>query len=198
MSRFLVKIKCPARDRLSPAHFYTNCQQFIDKRYNSDENIFSKLKIINLESEISFDMVENAVSLIKLTGDISVNNLYEEFNLLKSSSDVLVGNSKDTTATTAQKWHQLFQQFPKKDTRNMFTLVSFISSIPTSNCFPERIFSQTNLKWSDARNKCSVNLMKAELLVQFNLQLSCEEFFIFIKEKKETLKEVKSSQKYYN
>lgn len=98
---------------------------------------------------------------------------------------------------TAQKWHQLFQQFPKKDTRSMFKLMSFILSIPTSNCFPERVFSQMNLKWSDARNKCSVNLMKAELFIQFNLQLSCEEFFIFIKEKKETLKEVNFRQKYH-
>ena len=68
--------------------FYTNCQQFIDKRYSfSDENIFSRLKFINLESEVSFDMIENAVSLIKMTGNISVDNLYEEFNCIKSSMD---------------------------------------------------------------------------------------------------------------
>lgn len=178
-------------------NFYTNCEQYLDKRYNfSDENMFSKLKFINLESEVSFGMIENAVSLLKLTSDISIDNLYEEFNLLKSSLDALVENCKVTTATTAQKWHQLFQQFPRKDTRNMFKLVSFILSIPTSNCFPERVFSQMNLKWSDARNKCSVNLMKSELLIQFNLELSCAEFFISIKEKKDILKEVKSSQKY--
>ncbi|XP_050515221.1 uncharacterized protein LOC126890380 [Diabrotica virgifera virgifera] len=177
--------------------FYTNCQKYIEKRYNfSDENIFARLKFLNLETEISFDMIENAIALLKLTDNISVDHLYEEFNLLKSSLDVLVGNSKDTTATTAQKWQQLFQQFPKKDTRNMFKLVSFILSTPTSNCFPERVFSQMNLKWSDARNKCSVKLIKAELLVQFNLQLSCEEFFKFTKEKRDILKEVKSSQKY--
>lgn len=79
----------------------------------------------------------------------------------------------------------------------MYKLVSFILSIPKSNSFPEQAFSQMNLKWSDARNKRSVNVIKAELLIQFNLQLSCEEFFIFIKEKNETLKEVKSSQKYH-
>lgn len=34
--------------------------------------------------------------------------------------------------------------------------------------------------------------MKAELIIQFNLELSCIEFLTFIKEKKETLNEVKS------
>ncbi|GBP68392.1 hypothetical protein EVAR_38628_1 [Eumeta japonica] len=43
------------------------------------------------------------------------DNLYEEFNLLKSSLDVLVGSYKDTTATTAQKWHtSSFNKFQKK------------------------------------------------------------------------------------
>lgn len=160
---------------------FTQIVKYINKRYNfSIENIFGKLEFINLKNEVSFEMVENAVTLLNFTSDVSVDNLYEEFNLMKSSLDVLMGNCK---YTTAQKWHQLFKQFPKNDTKNIFKLGSFILSVPTSNCFPERVFSQMNLKWSDARNRCSVNLIKAELLIQFNLELSCAEFFNYIKKK---------------
>lgn len=49
-------------------------------------------------------------------------------------------------------------------------------------------------KWSGVRNICSVYLIKAELLIRFNLEVSCQQ--LFNNETKVTLKEVKSSVKH--
>lgn len=70
-------------------------------------------------------------------------------------------------------------------------------SIPASNAFVERVFSHMNVKWSDARNRCSVDLIKSELFVSVNLSsVSCRDFYEIAKNNKKLLKSVQSNEKY--
>jgi len=59
---------------------------------------------------------------------------------------------------------------------NLFQLVSFVLTIPDSNDFPDRVFSLMNAKWSTAKNRMTVGLVKAELQVFVNYNLDCRAF----------------------
>ena len=78
----------------------------------------------------------------------------------------------------------------------MLKIVSYVLSIPASTGFVERIFSKMNSKWSDARNRCSVDLMKCELLVSVNFDLSCNEFHTVVLKDKALLQAARSNNKY--
>ncbi|CDQ75440.1 unnamed protein product [Oncorhynchus mykiss] len=58
----------------------------------------------------------------------------------------------------------------------MFRIVSFVLSVLGSNSFVERIFSLMTIKWSDSRNRCSTELIKNELQISVNCDLSCNDF----------------------
>lgn len=180
--------------------FYQNCIKYLEDRYDfSSENLFGKLDFINMKETVSYESVENAVIILDMTENISLDQLYEEINLIKPSMEILVQESKDdkSVTTAASKWQKLFKLFPKQDIKNILKLVSYILSVPTSNCFVERVFSQMNLKWSDVRNRCSTELVKSELFVQFNFDFeSCVDFYKYIKDKKDILQQVTLSEKY--
>lgn len=59
----------------------------------------------------------------------------------------------------------------KLDTLKHLTIVlQFI--LPPSNSHVERVFSLMNLKWTDVGNRCSVDLVKCELMISLNIPLS--------------------------
>jgi len=62
---------------------------------------------------------------------------------------------------------------------NVFQIVSFVLSIPSSNALVESVFSVMNSKWSDTRNRASVELIWNELFIYFNCSLSCSEFYVY-------------------
>lgn len=93
----------------------------------------------------------------------------------------------------AEKWSSILKsrEFP-----NLYKFISFFLSIPSSSAFSERVFSVMNIKWRDERNRALPELIRAELLVYFNSNLSCTEYFKAIKSDKCLLTCAKSNQKY--
>lgn len=72
-------------------------------------------------------------------------------------------------------------------------------SIPTSNAFCERIFSQLNSLWTKERNRMSMDLIKAELQTKINYNETCASIMSFLKsnEGEQILKMAKSNDKYF-
>ncbi|MGH0120893.1 UNVERIFIED_CONTAM: hypothetical protein FKN15_014077 [Acipenser sinensis] len=75
-------------------------------------------------------------------------------------------------------------------------MVSFVLSIPCSNAYAERAFSLMNMIRADQRNRCSVDLVKAELQVKLNYRFSCLEFYQFVRSNAKLLESVRSDRKY--
>lgn len=103
-----------------------------------------------------------------------MDQLYEEFC---ASREEMQKATKDTNKSTSEKWVAIFQNVRKANMINMFRIVLFVLSVPGSNAFVERIFSLMNNKRSNSRNRCSTELIKNELLVTVNCDLSCKEFY---------------------
>lgn len=174
--------------------FYDSTVQYIDKWFDfSCENVMVQLRPIGLYDELTFTELEKMVPALKLGDSINMDDLYEEFCI---SKDEIKKQSKDATKSTGEKWVAVFQSVGKEKMKNIFKIVSFILSVPGSNAFVERIFSLMSGKWCDARNGCSTELIKNELLVTVNCSLSCKDFYQAVLKDRKMLESVRSSRKY--
>lgn len=61
---------------------------------------------------------------------------------------------------TAERWTAVLKG-REGDLPNILSVVSFVLSIPSSTSYVERVFSLMKNKWSDVRNRCSVELIKS-------------------------------------
>ena len=68
-------------------------------------------------------------------------------------------------------------------------------SIPASNAAVERVFSLMESFWSDTRNRCSTDFIKAELQMKMNFDMDCQSLHKFVKDKTELLRSAGSSNK---
>ena len=80
--------------------------------------------------------------------------------------------------------------------KELFKVISFFLSIPASSAFVERLFSVMKAKWRDDRNRSSVDLIKSELLVYFNINVKCTEVHDFFLKNKTLIEKSKSQNKY--
>lgn len=86
--------------------------------------------------------------------------------------------------------------FQTCDLPNMLSVMSYVLSVPSSTGYVERIFSIMQNKWSETRNRCSVELIKSELMVTLNFEERCDEFFTNIRDDKNLLAAARSNKKY--
>ena len=77
---------------------------------------------------------------------------------------------------------------------NLFKIMQYVLAIPVSNAHVERVFSVMNALWSDARNRMSTELVKAEICVQMNLKITCEDFYSAVLKNKTLLNAARSSK----
>lgn len=77
-------------------------------------------------------------------------------------------------------WSHFFTKCGKDNHPNLFKLISFIYSIPTSNAHCEKVFSILNNLYTKDRNRMSFDLIKAELIIRLNMDQSCQEFLSFL------------------
>ncbi len=126
-----------------------------------------------------------------------MDEFYEERvtanSLLESLTTVPQEKEKWQSKGTAEKWMQVLQS---ADLPNIQAVVSFVLSIPSSTGFVERIFSLMKNKWTDVWNKCSTDLIKSELIVTLNYEMSCSEFHTLALKDKQPLAAARAQKKY--
>lgn len=129
--------------------------------------------------------------------NISMDELYEECVTVNSLLECLTTapqeKEKWQSKGTAEKWMQVLQS---ADLPNIQAVVSFVLSIPSSTGFVERIFSLMKTKWTDVRNKCSVDLIKSELIITLNYDMPCSEFHTLVVKDKQMLAAARAQVKY--
>ena len=125
--------------------------------------------------------------------NINMDELYDELKTINVTVGRLSKEEDWKFKNSAAKWMPVFQT---RDLPNMLSVVSYILSVPSSTGYVEKIFSIIQNKWSDTRNRCSVELIKCELIVALNFEQSCGEFFTNIGKNKKFLAAARSNTKY--
>ncbi|PNF26470.1 hypothetical protein B7P43_G15218 [Cryptotermes secundus] len=174
--------------------FYSNMLQYLQKRYDvTDDNPYASLAAFSLQEGTEFKDFEKAIEVFQLSENVCIDDLCEEFS---SHRDYLC-NSVNRYGDYVENWLTFLSSVPEHDVPNISKVVGFLFSIPGSNAFVEQIFSFMKSKWSDTRNRCSTDLIKAELQVTVNYESkSCSEFCNFSKGDVQLLKSANSSVKY--
>jgi hypothetical protein len=179
--------------------FYEYAIKYLNKWFDFGQN--SKLaKLSKLCLNETFpdfnDFVEvlNALNLqAKL--EINMDKLFEEHCSFEEIFNKIAESKKyKECKSAAAKWYQIFNS--NQGMENIYKIISFVLSLPATSCYTERVFSVMNSKWTPERNRCSTDLIKAELMVYFNYEYSCQEFADKIKTDRALLKQAKSKEKY--
>lgn len=176
--------------------FYVNIKAYLESHFDfSSENPFKVIEPLSLKKAISFEELMKAVDTLGLSTTICENNLFDNYTLVKPSLEVVV-DSKESTVQ--QKWCTIFKDARLKhaDLSELRIVVSCALSIPPSNAMVERVFSQMGMKWSKVRNRCLVDLIRSELLISLNLDMTCAEFALKYRNDKKLIAATQSQKKY--
>ena len=173
---------------------YERALEYLCQWFDFETSVFKSLAVLEVKAKKppTLDECNSIAQLLSL--ELNSNDMYDELTQLKSFLNLL-----DTEGLLGMNvWNLFFQTMGSHNVPNLFRLYSAAVIIPTHNAFCERMFSLMFYSWDDNRSRLHNNLVKAELCIKNNFDLSCSEFVEFIKDKKKVLEEVSSSAKYNN
>lgn len=172
---------------------------YIEKYFDFSENsIFKKLAIFNLEASFSYESLLAVVEDLPIHHSINEDALYDEFKVLERCFDELnQSDSPDSSTEPVVKWVSFFKSTKAiSHLPNLRKILCFCYSIAPSNAFCERVFSLMKNKATDVRNRMNIDLLRSELMITVNFNATCQEFYEMILANDKLLKAAKSNAKY--
>lgn len=177
--------------------FLNTAISYVEKWFDFSENnwLFSLQPLSLHHGMATFSDIERITGKINLIHKINMDELYDECTTANATLKGLREGADDEwkSKAVAARWVAIFQA---ADLPNMLSVISHILSVPASTGYVERIFSRMTSKWSDCRNRCSVELMRSELLITLNFEQSCSEFYSKVLKDKQLLSAARSDKKY--
>lgn len=167
---------------------------YLEKSFNfSSDTIACTLQPFALKVAPTFKEFSDACSILGLNDETNQDLLYDEFSSSKDGMQHVVLRNE---LSAGEKWKEFFKSCEEHAPPTLFKLVSFVMSLPSSNAFPERVFSLMGSKWRSERNRASVELIKSELQVFVNFDYKCGEFYHFVLQQQKLLDAAASNKKY--
>lgn len=180
--------------------FLTYAISYLEKWFDFSEDSWLKsISCVALHGN-SFPSYEDFTNIFEKLSlgsilDINMDQLFEEVVLIRDNWNVIVKSPQFLQLNKpCDKWLFIFKS--EIMLPNIFKIISYLFSIPASSAFCERVFSVVNIKWREERNRCSIDLIKNELLIYFNVNKTCSNYFDSIQNEPDLLKAAKSSKKY--
>ena len=177
--------------------FVDKCFCYLEKWFDfSQTNWLYLLSNISLKTPIEFDNLDKIIERLNLQKlNINMDQLYSEIKVLNELYTKIFNDEDFRQKSTCEKWQYIFQTAPD-DFINIFKVISYLLSVPATSAFTERVFSVMNVKWRDERNKASLNLIKNELFIYFNMNIECNDAIKIFQNNKMLLCTAKSNAKY--
>lgn len=170
--------------RADSTAFLNTTISYLEKWFDfSDINWLFSLQPLSLRHGLlTFSDTEKITDKLNLIDEVNMDELYDEY----------------TTANTILKGLREVaeDEWKSKDVAARWPIISHILSVPASTGYVEMIFSRMANKWSDSRNRCSMDLIRIELLITLNFEQSCSEFCCSVLKDKQLLSAARSDKKY--
>lgn len=206
--QMLVKLK--AEENLDEAMFKENISKFYDKCINYLNlwlSSFDKANIFawaNLGSDVTWDELEASGNCVNdvVPEAINLDDLFDERASLSEILKTLMPKwntlPEDQKLTTVEKWQSVFNVMKKTNISytNLAKVVEFAMCLPGSSAPAERVFSIMGNIWCAERGRLSISVVRELLNVKINSNMSCSDFYDKIKDNKQFLTKVISSEKY--
>lgn len=187
----------------SVSSFYSTCVEYIDQ-WTSHFQEIGKQQWILLQKQPEWCEVESSLLYILQTrpsaeSQINDTELFDEFSCLKAYvSDNKVTEWKQEEATVEEKWKQVFVHLKSNEVpcNNLCKVVEFFLCLPGSNAPTERCFSIMNKLWSKEKTQLQAETLESQMIVKYNFELSCPEFFNYLNRNVALLTKIHSTEKY--
>lgn len=163
---------------------------------------FEEFKVfvwMNIKTTPEFDDIQACIDYLRRKNIVvDEDKCFDQFCKLKQ----FISEEKDKEEFQEQlvheNWVKFFENCRSTDQYSEFLIIcEYFFAIPAHNANIERIFSLIGFQWTDERNRLLTESIKQIMILKFNLkELDCSNFFVMIKEDKETLSKVKSKEKY--
>lgn len=175
---------------------YQRAIDYLNKWFPFDNKFYQAIDCLDFTADKtpSLDQILELWSYLpssKNTNDIPPDELYEEINKLEHWVQKYPQSSSSDDVSS--KWKLFFKD---NQAPNLLKILQYVLSIPVSNAGVERIFSVMGFIWTDERNRLSVESVRSELCICFNIPFSCTELKEKVKDNKKLLRAVSSNQKY--
>jgi hypothetical protein len=123
------------------------------------------------------DVTQTMLFLKNYGVTIDAGKCYEEFrNLLAFFHDI-----KLDADLCHLKWKLFFDsKHYDNASQELLTIAQFFFSLPAHNANVERVFSLMTAQWTKERNRLSVSSVRSLLIINFNSDLSCKDFYLSV------------------
>jgi len=170
---------------------YAKAIDYLDQWFDFSENsIYLKMQDLDLERSIKYQNINFICNNLNII--LNRDKLDDECTTFNNSYlSILLECKKDMSHD--RKWAYILS---KIDLPNLKLVVESVLVIPIGNHYIERAFSIMKNIWKDERGRLKVESVKAELCIKLNFNMSCLEFYEYVKTQDKMLIEVKSQDKY--
>lgn len=96
------------------------------------------------------------------------------------------------------RWVEVIQHFQTRDVPldSLLQIVEYVLCLPGTSAPVERIFSAVNKIWTTDKSQLTISTLNDIIKVKYNLKLTCQEFYTFLKSKPDLLKNILKKDKY--
>lgn len=175
---------------------YKNCIDYLDKWTGH----FNQLKVFRwmvLDKTPQWDDVSGCLEYLNEKGvTVNESSLFDQVSNLVSFLEANGEDDNFINLHAIHKWTKYFQTIVPSAYTELLKIAQFFFAIPSHNANVERLFSFMNNFWSDERNRLLPESVQSLIMVKFNYQLDCVQFYEMIENDKRFLDIVRSSDKY--
>jgi len=171
---------------------YDRAIKYLTKWFSFEKSpyrCYAPLSLTTVPQPPSLDDVLEAWMASPLKAEVPPDTLQKEVKALATAFD-----SIRSCRSTSDAWCSFFQ---KENAPTLLKLVQFVLSVPISNAYVERIFSVMGNIWTDERNRLSLEAVRSELMIFFNLNYPCHQFKDVVAENRRLLRAAQSDAKYH-
>lgn len=127
------------------------------------------------------------------------DNLFDQYNYLKKyvTDERIIGwNNLKTDAD--MRWVEIVKHFKKSDVPfdTILQIAEFVLCLPGTSAPVERVFSAVNKIWTADKSRLAINTLNDIIKVKYNIKLTCQEFYTFLKSQPALLRDILKKDKY--
>jgi len=144
-----------------------------------------------------WEMVEKSISYLQDKGINIEDNIFDEILYLQNYVKEHANNDTWKEKNMNDKWLCFFKETDITERKkNLLLTCQYLFSIPGHNANVERVFSLVVSQWTKERNRLCIDTVESILLCKYNFNLSCADFYTYVKGQPHLLQQVKTSEKY--
>lgn len=103
-------------------------------------------------------------------------------------------------ASTENRWVEIFCYFQKQSIpfEDLSSIIEFALCLPGTSALVERTFSAVTKAWTREKSQLQIKTLKSMLIVKYNMEYSCVDFFNMVSKNSSLLKKISGSAKYHD